>query len=167
MARWTILGVVVALAGRGWVDAQSAQAPAAAQAAPGPPSRGVTIHQEGDLDAPPERIYEALLDTRKFEAFSLAHAEINREVGGAFTIFDGHIVGRNVELVPNRRIVQAWRVVDWPEGVYSIARFDLTPREKGTHLVLDHTGFPEALKDHLAAGWTEHYWERLRKYLAS
>jgi len=55
--------------------------------------------------------------------------------------------------IPNQRIIQAWRVVTWPEGVYSIAKFELKPHGSGTRLVFDHTGFPEGLHDHLAEGW--------------
>ena len=126
--------------------------------------KSITIHQEIDFNASPQRIYEALLDAKQFTAFSGRAAEINREVGGAFSLFDGHINGRNVELVPNKRIVQAWRTVDWPEGVYSIAKFELKAQGPGTHLVFDHVGFPERLHDHLAAGWEENYWSLLRKY---
>lgn len=90
---------------------------------------------------------------------------IDRAVGGAFSLFDGHIVGRNVELISDRRIVQAWRVVPWPEGVYSIARFELQGQGSGTWVVLDHTGFPADLAEHLASGWQENYWEPLRKYV--
>jgi activator of HSP90 ATPase len=92
-------------------------------------------------------------------------AEIDREVGGAFSLFGGHIIGRNLELIPNKRIVQAWRVVDWPEGVYSIARFELKAQGSGTHLVFDHTGFPEDLRGRLAKGWQNHYWKRLKEFL--
>jgi activator of HSP90 ATPase len=46
-------------------------------------------------------------------------------VGGAFTLFGGYITGRHVELVPNDRIVQAWRTGGWAPGVYSIAKFEL------------------------------------------
>jgi activator of HSP90 ATPase len=127
--------------------------------------QSITIHQEIDFNASPQRIYEALLDTKQFTAFSGRAAQINREVGGAFTLFDGHITGRNVELVLNRRIVQAWRAGDWPEGAYSIARFELKSQGSGTHLVFDHIGFPEGLRDHLAEGWEGHYWELLKKYL--
>jgi activator of HSP90 ATPase len=69
-----------------------------------------------------------------------------------------------VELIPGHRIVQAWRVVTWSEGVYSIARFELKAQGSGTHVVLDHTGFPEELRDHLAEGWQSHYWALLQKY---
>ena len=67
-------------------------------------------------------------------------------------------------LVPNERIVQAWRVVTWPEGAYSIVKFELKPQGSGTHVVFDHIGFPEGLHDHLAAGWEENYWSLLKKY---
>lgn len=80
-------------------------------------------------------------------------------------MFGGHIVGRNVELVPNQRIVQVWRVVDWPAGAYSIVRFEFKAEGASTHLVFDHTGFPEGLRDHLAAGWESNYWALLKKYL--
>jgi activator of HSP90 ATPase len=123
-----------------------------------------SIHQEADFKASPQRVYEALLDAKEFSAFSGLPAEIRREAGGDFSCFGGHIVGRNVELVPNQRIVQAWRVVTWPEGAYSIAKFELKAQGSGTRLILDHVGFPEGLKDHLASGWKEHYWERLQKY---
>jgi len=126
--------------------------------------KSITIHQEIDLNASPQRVYEALLDSKKFSTFSGRDAEINREVGGTFSLFKGHIIGRNLELVPNQRIVQAWRVVTWPEGAYSIARFELKPQGSGTHVIFDHIGFPEGLHDHLAQGWDENYWSLLKKY---
>ncbi len=143
---------------------------AAEPAGPGHPAAPATpkasgIHQEVDVKASPQRVYEALLESAQFSAFTARTAEIDRAVGGAFSLFNGHIIGRNVELVPNKRIVQAWRVVTWPEGLYSIARFELQPQGAGTHLVFDHTGFPDGERDHLAAGWEENYWTLLKKYL--
>ena len=74
-------------------------------------------------------------------------------------------MGRHVELVPNERIVQAWRVVTWDPGVYSIAKFELKEQGSETRLVFDHTGFPNGKAEHLADGWKQNYWEPLRKYL--
>jgi len=125
----------------------------------------ISIHQEIDFNASPDRLYEALLDPKQFTAFSGRPASINREVGGAFSIFGGHIIGRNLELIPNQRIVQAWRVVTWPEGIYSIARFEIKPQGTGTRVLFDHVGFPEGLHDHLAEGWESNYWLLLKKYL--
>ena len=128
------------------------------------PQKSIVIHQESDYAATPDRLYEALLDSKQFTAFSGRPAEIDRAVGGAFSLFGGHIIGRNLELLPNRRIVQAWRVVTWPEGAYSIVRFDLQPNAAGTHLSFDHIGFPAGLHDHLAEGWESNYWNLLKEY---
>ncbi len=140
---------------------------AAQQTMAPPPSTGALastpIHQEVEFPVAPAKVYEALLDAKEFAAFSGRPAVITRTVGGAFSLFSAHIIGRNVELVPGKRIVQAWRVVDWPEGIWSIVRFDLEPRGTGTHLVFDHTGFPADQRDHLAAGWDANYWSLMRK----
>src|SRR5476651_1105568 len=82
------------------------------------------LHQEVDFKASPQHIYDVLLSSREFAAFSGAPAEIGREVGSAFSMFDGKIVGRNIELVSGGRIVQAWRPIDWVPGVYSVVRFE-------------------------------------------
>ena len=133
-----------------------------------------SIHQEVVFQAGRQRVDETLTSPKQFTkvvSFSpvtnAAPAEISGAVGGAFTIFGGHIVGRHVELVPNQRIVQAWRVVTWDAGVYSIARFELREQNSATRLVFDHTGFPLGKAEHLAKGWKENYWEPMRKYLAS
>jgi activator of HSP90 ATPase len=91
---------------------------------------------------------------------------ISPEVGGDFSLFGGHIVGRHLELVSNERIIQAWRVVDWNAGHYSIVRLQLLEEGSGTKIVFDHTGFPKGQADHLASGWKSHYWDGLAKYLA-
>jgi activator of HSP90 ATPase len=122
------------------------------------------LHQEIPIKTAPQRIYEALLDSKKFAAFSGAPAEIDAKEGGAFAMFAGQIVGRNVELVANQRIVQAWRPTHWDAGFYSVVEFQLKTQDTGTLVILDHKGFPEGDFDHLTEGWNGHYWEPLKKY---
>jgi len=67
---------------------------------------GEAIHQEPVFKASRKRVYEALIDTRQFDqVVQLSGAmkdmapgskptEINREVGGAFSLFGGYITGR-------------------------------------------------------------------------
>ena len=131
-----------------------------------------SIHQEVVFNASAKRVYNALLDAKEFSEFTGgAPAEINREAGGAFSCFGGVITGRNIELLPDRRIVQAWRAGNWPEGVYSIVKFELHAQGSETTLFMDHAGFPEDLRAHLNGerpdgGWHRQYWEPLKKYLA-
>jgi activator of HSP90 ATPase len=77
------------------------------------------------------------------------------------------IVGRNIELVLDQRIVQAWRPTHWDPGVYSMVKFELKPEQSATTLILDHTGFPEGDFDGLDSGWPIRYWKPLAAYLAS
>jgi activator of HSP90 ATPase len=124
-----------------------------------------SLHQEIDLNAMPQHIYDLLLDAKSFAAITGLAAEIDPKAGGAFTTFGGLIEGRNIELIPGQRIVQAWRPANWDPGVYSVVHFELKTRGAGTTVVLDHTGFPEGDFDHLDAGWHARYWEPMKKFL--
>jgi activator of HSP90 ATPase len=44
-------------------------------------------------------------------------------VGGTFTLFGGYVTGRNLEMLPDERLVQAWRAGSWKPGAFSIAAF--------------------------------------------
>jgi activator of HSP90 ATPase len=126
-----------------------------------------SIHQEVVVAASPERVFETLTRADKFQAMSGgAPTTIESRDGGSFSCFGGVIYGRTVELVDGKRLVQAWRVKTWPEGLYSLATFVLVPEGKGTKIVFDHVGFPDAEEQHLAAGWHANYWEPLKKALA-
>jgi uncharacterized protein YndB with AHSA1/START domain len=136
------------------------------------------IHQEPVLKASAKRIYEALTDAQQFQKvtmlsgdaqgadFATKPAVLSRELGSAFSLFGGYVTGRQIDLVPDQRLVQAWRAGSWAVGVYSIARFELVADGAGTKIVFDHTGFPQGTAEHLAAGWKSHYWEGLEKFLA-
>jgi activator of HSP90 ATPase len=122
------------------------------------------IHQEVVVDGRADAIYEILMDSAKHtELTGGKPAEISREEGGSFSCHGGAITGRNIELLENRRIVQAWRAGNWGEGEYSVVRIELAPAAGGTKITLDHTGFPEGTKEMLTEGWNSHYWEPLRE----
>jgi activator of HSP90 ATPase len=137
------------------------------------------IHQEPEFPAAPARVYAALLDPGQFDRIvelsgvlqamhlQSAGSRINAHLGGAFALFGGYITGRQLELVRNQRIVQAWRAASWPAGIHSVARFELQAHEAGCRIVFDHTGIPDDAAKSLAEGWQSHYWEPIRKLLAS
>jgi activator of HSP90 ATPase len=124
------------------------------------------IHQEISLAASPDQVFGAYMDSARHAAFTGGAAEIGGAAGESFTAHGGRIVGRNVEVEPGRRIVQAWRVAAWEPGVYSLVTLDLEPDGGGTKVVLDHAGVPDEAKEHIDAGWHQMYWEPLRTYLA-
>lgn len=134
------------------------------------------IHQETTYKATPQRVYDALTDAAQFQKVELASgamkaeelnaapAKISTDAGGAFSLFGGYITGRQIELVPEKRVVQAWRAGSWPAGWFSIAHFELVADGAGTKIIFDHLGFPAGAADSLATGWQAHYWDGLTKF---
>jgi activator of HSP90 ATPase len=165
--RQAVAGIAVGLVACARTLAEPQQSSMNQAPATTPKSKRTSLHQEVDLKATPQRIYQVLLSSKDFAAFTGAPAEIDPKPGGAISLFGGMVVGRNVELVPNQRIVQAWRVVaDFPDGAYTIVKFELKPRDSQTSVILDQTGSAEGDFDHLSAGWHSHYWEPLKIFLA-
>jgi activator of HSP90 ATPase len=122
------------------------------------------VHHEVEFDVPPSEVYDAYLDSRRHSQFTGQKARMSRREGGQFTAGDEYITGVNVELVPDRRIVQAWRASEWPEGAHSILRLELSRRGKGSLLVVDHLGIPEEFREGVDDGWRQFYWEPMRRY---
>jgi len=79
--------------------------------------------------------------------------------------YDGYISGKNIELVPDKKIVQDWRAVDWPEGHFSRVAFELTPVPEGTRLDFTHIGIPEGEEASFEQGWIDNYWEPMKAFL--
>jgi activator of HSP90 ATPase len=136
------------------------------------------IHQEPSFAATRHAVFDMLTNPKRFDALtrlSLAAktmaigakpAEIDAVAGGAFAVFGGYISGRNIDIVTDELIVQAWRVGSWAPGIYSLARFLLVDRGSSCRIVFDHTGFPAGKGVNLANGWRDNYWQPLAKLLA-
>lgn len=120
----------------------------------------MSIHQEITIKAAPKAVYEILLGSEKFSEMSGgAPAVISGEVGGEVSLFGGAIQGLNVELVAGQRVVQTWRSADWPDGVHSLVRFELSADGSNTKVSFDQVGHPAEAEEHLSAGWQKMYWD--------
>jgi activator of HSP90 ATPase len=172
----------VLLAGALAVGGFALPAAKGAAAAGAPPARGISrtaesIHQEPLFKTSRKRLYAALTDAELFDkvvqlsdamqgAKSSVPTTIGTAEGGAFALFGGYVTGRQVALLPDQLIVQAWRAASWGPGLYSIARFQLEDAGGGTKIIFDHGGFPKGQAEHLAAGWQANYWTPLAKLLS-
>jgi activator of HSP90 ATPase len=123
------------------------------------------IKQTVTFKASPHEVYEALMDSKKHAAFTGGKASISRKVGGKISAYDDYIAGKNVELVPDKKIVQDWRAVDWPAGVFSRVTFKFTAVPKGTRLEFTHSLLPEGTEEEFKQGWIDNYWEPMKLYL--
>lgn len=127
-----------------------------------------TIKQKVKFKGAPKEIYELLTETKKCEAFSQKKADISKDIGGHFSVYSGNIHGINVDLVPGKRIVQAWRGSNFPEGIFSMATFNLVKAsDGGTQLTLTHRGVPKELIPSVEKKWRTDFWDKIKRHLIS
>jgi activator of HSP90 ATPase len=124
-----------------------------------------TIRQVATFKASPHEVYELLMDAKKHSKFTGGKAVIGRNVGETFSIYEGDITGTNLELEPDRKIVQSWRYSDWPKDHFSKVTFSIKEISTGTYLNFTQSGVPEDKADEIAQGWKDYYWEPMKKML--
>jgi activator of HSP90 ATPase len=127
----------------------------------------MSIHQQATIPADPRRVYQVLADAEALSALSGKGGKAARTEGEEFAAFDGNVTGRQIELVPGTRIVQAWRFPRWEPGQYSLVTFTLTAVDGGTRLTIDQHGEPGDWHDHIAANWPTFYLTPLTEYFAA
>src|SRR5271168_148936 len=100
------------------------------------------LTQKVEFKATPHQIYEMLMDSKKHAMFTGEKADIIRKIGGKFRVYGKYISGINLDLVPDKRIVQKWRGADWPVNYFSVVIFNLEKSKKGTLLTFIQIGVP-------------------------
>lgn len=126
------------------------------------------IEVSGILAASPAKIYVAWLSSAGHSAMTGAPAETTYQAGGRFTAWDRYISGQNVELQPNKRIVQSWRTSEFPEGAPD-SRLEvlLEPAGDGTRITFRHTNIPAGQGARYEKGWHEFYLVPMAKYFGA
>lgn len=127
-----------------------------------------TIKQKVKFKASPETIYEYISDSKKLTNLTGEIAIIGQKVGSSFSIMKGKVTGIIVDFLPAKRMVQAWRRLDFPEGIFSMASFTLreTP-DGGTELILTHRGVPKELIPEVEQDWKGNFWDKIHKEIQS
>lgn len=123
------------------------------------------ISQEIVISASADRIYDAFMDEKKHSTFTGADAKIENKVGGTFKVWDGYATGKNIELIPGKKIVQSWHASDWPEDQTSKITIDLIAQDDKTKLKFDQKNVPDEFAGDVEQGWEDFYWKPLKEYL--
>jgi uncharacterized protein YndB with AHSA1/START domain len=120
------------------------------------------------VPATPQAIYDAWLDGKQHGAMNGGGpATASKRVGGAFTAHDGYIGGKNLELEPGKRIVQAWRTTQFTDrDPDSQIEVTLKRVAGGTKVTLRHSNVPDG-HDGYKSGWKTHYFEPMKKYFSA
>jgi uncharacterized protein YndB with AHSA1/START domain len=114
------------------------------------------------IPATPEDIYLALTIPSTLHLWTGEEAIMSTEPGSEFSLWDGSIVGKNLEFVPGKKIVQEWYFGDQEEK--SIVTIKLHAHDQGTSVELRHTNIPDADYNDIVDGWNDAYFGSLREF---
>jgi uncharacterized protein YndB with AHSA1/START domain len=114
------------------------------------------------ITAPPDQVYLALTNEATFQLWSGDQADIQAEPEGEFSLWDGSIVGKFIELEPANKIVQQWYFGDQQEK--SVVTIKLHPHAQGTSVELRHTNIPDADYLEIVDGWNDVYFGSLMEF---
>ena len=115
------------------------------------------------------KLYSMYLDSKHHVALTGGHkAKIAATAGDKFSAWDGHIIGRNLQLLKNKLIVQAWHGSDW-DKTDADSTFIMLFEQKGKDAVIHmtHANIPDAHVAGIKKAWTDCYWTPWKAYLAS
>ena len=125
------------------------------------------IFQVIEIDAPTERVYQALTNPELLTKLTGMSAQMEAFEGGSFHTWNNKSHGMMMRLIPNQRIVQSWRHDDFEDGMYSIVVMDLESVEQGSRVSFNHIGVPENCSGWLTEAWKKDFWTPLSEHLES
>ena len=121
-----------------------------------------TIKQKHFIKATPEEVFTALTNPFTIELWSGYPAEMSTEPGSEFTLFEGEIMGKNLEFKTNNLIKQHWYFEGEP--LESIVTITLKPEKNNTVIELLHENVPDEVYDEMEEGWKKIYFGSLKRF---
>jgi len=93
------------------------------------------------------------------QLFSPAGADGSAQVGTKFEIFGGNVSGSYTELAAPTKIVQKWRLAQWPAGHFSELEivFDQNDVDAVTLMRVEWRGVPVGQEETTRRNWGEYY----------
>jgi len=118
------------------------------------------------IPASPREIYDSWLDGRRHAKMTGSPARGSAGEGASFSAWDDYITGKNLKLVPGKRIVQSWRTTQFtPADPDSEIEVTLAKAPRGTKVTLRHSNVPDG-HDGYKSGWKTHYFDPMKAYFA-
>jgi uncharacterized protein YndB with AHSA1/START domain len=108
------------------------------------------------IPADPEEVYAALTNEATIRLWTGDKVEMTAEPGAEFSMWDGSICGRILELEPGKKIVQQWYFGE-DEEAPSVVTIKLHKDKKGTSLELRHNNIPDEAFEDITEGWDQSY----------
>ncbi|GAB2689412.1 hypothetical protein GCM10027037_10220 [Mucilaginibacter koreensis] len=107
------------------------------------------------LPAPPEDVYSAITNPVTLQLWTGDPAQMSTTPNTEFSLWDGSIVGKNLEFETNKKVVQQWYFDGQDEP--SIVTIKLHPDKQGTSVEVRQTNIPDDAYTDITDGWNDVY----------
>ncbi|MGE5420781.1 MAG: SRPBCC domain-containing protein [Chloroflexota bacterium] len=107
------------------------------------------------INTEPSDIYAAITNPVTIELWSGYPAVMSTEPGSEFSLWEGDITGKNIEFIPDRKIVQEWYFGEQEEK--SIVTITISADKGESVVTVEQTNIPDDDYGDIAEGWREYY----------
>ena len=114
------------------------------------------------IPASPSDVYAAITNPLTIQLWTGDPAEMSTEPESEFSLWDGAIVGKNLEFENDKKIVQQWYFGEQVEA--SIVTIKLHPHKNGTSAELIHTNIPDDDFEEIVDGWITAYFGEIIEF---
>jgi len=124
----------------------------------GPLVNTVTLKEDIEFQTSADQLYQTFVDPQRVAAFTrAAPSEFEPKVGGKFSLFGTNVQGVFKVLDKDKKIVQSWRLADWPKGHYSTLTLVFDQGTSSTTLRVKWDGVPVGQEDVTKRNFGEYY----------
>ncbi len=120
------------------------------------------IKQKHHIPATTEEVYIALTNPFTIELWTGFPAVMSTENGSEFSLFEGDIVGKNLDFRENELIRQQWYFEG--EEKESVVTLRLKAERNNTIVELLHVNVPDEVFEEIARGWKQIYFKSLKSF---
>lgn len=121
----------------------------------------VTVTDSEEFRTSADELYQTFTDVGRISAFTRGSPKLfeGAKQGGKFQLFDGNVAGEYLELDPPNKIVQSWRLNQWPGDHHSRLQieFDQNDIDHVTVMRVTWEGVPVGQEEVTKRNWREYY----------
>jgi len=118
----------------------------------------VTLNETFEFNTSAEQLYQTFVDPQRVAAFTRAPPkQFESKEGGKFSLFGGNVEGVFKVLEQEKKIIQSWRLADWPKGHFSTLTLVFDQGTDTTSLRLTWDGVPVGQEDVTKRNFGEYY----------
>ncbi len=123
-----------------------------------------SIKQSYTINVPAKDVWQALVDPKIIDKWGAGKSVMDDKPGFEFSLWNGSIWGKNIEVVKQKKLVQQWYAEKkWEKP--SIVTFTLEEKSGKTTVSLLHTDIPDSEYQGISKGWNDYYLGKIKNLL--